>query len=111
MHISTKTCPDTCTAVGILAHYLSKLNKFLMKSVHRVFEHLKGTATYRLMQTKLDDLMTEFYCDSDYAGERLWCKSRTGWVVLGNGCPVSWSSHKQECNAISTTEAKYVAMS
>lgn len=111
MHIATNTRSDISTAVGILAQYVSKPNKFLMKSIQRVFGYLKGTASYGLMQTELDELKTEFYCDSDYAGERSMRKSRTGSVVLVNGCAVSWSSHKQGRIAISTTEAEYVAMS
>lgn len=111
MDIATKTRPDISTAVGILAQDVSKPNKFLMKSVHRVFGYLKRSASYGLMPTKLDGLKMELYCDSDYAGERHWRKSRTGWVVLVNGCAVSLSSHKQSCNAISATEAEYVAMS
>ncbi len=60
------------------------------------------------------------YCDSDFSG--LWnkefapvdpstAKSRSGWVILYAGCPVSWASKLQSQVALSTTKAEYIAMS
>ena len=38
-------------------------------------------------------------------------KSRSGWVVLYANCPIIWASKLQTQVALSTTEAKYIAMS
>jgi len=59
------------------------------------------------------------YADADFAG--LWSaelpndptcvKSRTGYVLMLGGVPVSWSSKLQSKIALSTTEAEYSALS
>ena len=61
----------------------------------------------------------EVYVDADFAG--LWMHetaldpnsvlSRTGYVILLFGCPLFWHSKLQSEIALSTMEAKYIAMS
>ncbi len=61
----------------------------------------------------------ECYCDADFLGN--WNKkfapvnpstgkSQSGWIVFYAGCPVCWASKLQSQAALSTTEAKYIAM-
>ena len=38
-------------------------------------------------------------------------KSRTGFVILYAGCPLTWASRLQTETALSTTEAEYMALS
>jgi hypothetical protein len=38
-------------------------------------------------------------------------KSQSGWIIFYAGCPISWASKLQSQVALSTTEAKYIAMS
>jgi len=59
------------------------------------------------------------YVDADFAG--LWkvenesdpvcVKSRTGYVLLLGGCPLTWASGLQTEIALSTVEAEYIALS
>lgn len=59
------------------------------------------------------------YVDADFAG--LWnhehhgdpvcVKSRTGYVMMLNDCPVHWVSKLQTEISLSTTEAEYIALS
>jgi hypothetical protein len=62
----------------------------------------------------------ECYCDADFSGN--WNKSFADvnpstpkscsrWLVLYAGCPIIWASKRQSQTALSTTEAKYIAMS
>ncbi len=62
----------------------------------------------------------ECYCDMDFSGN--WnkefapvdpstAKSQSGWIIFYSGCPISWASKLQSQIALSTTEAKYIAMS
>ena len=51
------------------------------------------------------------FTDADYAGCVESRKSRSGFVFLLNGGPVSWSSQRQSVVALSTTEAEYIALS
>jgi len=61
----------------------------------------------------------ECYVDADFAGG--WNKadannadavmSRTGYVLMYAGCPLTWCSKLQTEVALSTTEAEYIALS
>ena len=59
------------------------------------------------------------YVDADFAGG--WSSgdhtnpecvlSRTGFVIMYAGCPITWCSKLQTEIALSTTEAEYIALS
>ncbi|KAL7469660.1 hypothetical protein ACHAXS_009917, partial [Conticribra weissflogii] len=61
----------------------------------------------------------ECYVDADFAGG--WALgenenpesvlSRTGYVIMYAGCPITWCSKLQTEIALSTTEAEYIALS
>ena len=61
----------------------------------------------------------ECYVDADFAGE--WSSgdhtnpecvlSRTGFVIMYAGCPITWCSKLQTEIALSTTESEYIALS
>jgi hypothetical protein len=62
----------------------------------------------------------ECYCDANFSEN--WnkvfasvdpstAKSQSGWMIFYAGCPISWASKLQSQVALSTTEAKYIAMS
>jgi ATP-binding cassette subfamily B (MDR/TAP) protein 1 len=51
------------------------------------------------------------YVNSDYAGDLDKRRSLTGYVVTIGGCAVSWKASLQATIALSTTEAKYMAIS
>jgi hypothetical protein len=79
------------------------------------------------MSTKNDGLILkpdksrglECYVDADWAGswldrssnDPLSSHSRTGFVILYAACPIIWASKMQQLIALSTTEAKYIALS
>ena len=50
------------------------------------------------------------YVDSDYAGDLDSRKSMTGYVFMFAGGPICWKSTLQDVVALSTIEAKYMAM-
>ena len=50
-------------------------------------------------------------CDSDYTGDKDNRLSVTGYCIYINGCLISWKSLAQKCQTLSSTEAKYVALS
>ena len=110
--IALRTRPDIATAVGILSQYSSKPTNFLLRCAKNVFAYLKGTLDHCLefSRNQKESLNLEFYCDSDYAGDKMDRKSRTGFIGYLNGCPFVWGSKKQTCVAASTAEAEYIAM-
>ena len=50
------------------------------------------------------------FTDADYAGCTETRKSRSGFVFLLNGGPISWSSQRQSIVSLSTAEAEYIAL-
>ena len=72
--------------------------------------YLKGTIRVGLWYPQTESFDLVGYNDSDYAGCKLDRKSTCeGCQFLGSAL-VSWSSRKQHCVALSTTEAEYIAM-
>ena len=51
------------------------------------------------------------YTDADYARDMDKRRSTSGYVFIFTGGVVSWRSHLQNCNSMSTIEAKYIATS
>lgn len=51
------------------------------------------------------------YADSDWGEDRIDRKSIGGYVFQMHGSTISWSSKKQTCVALSSTEAEFIALS
>ena len=49
------------------------------------------------------------YNDADFASDKTDYRSTSGSIFFFHENPVSWSSKKQTCTELSTTEAEYVA--
>lgn len=75
-------------------------------------KYMKGTTNYKLYlqteQSKIDSLLG--YADADWAGDFSDRKSNSGYVFLLNGSTISWAARKQDCVALSSTEAEYIAL-
>ena len=87
----------------------------------RIGQHLKGTVNDGLIMKpmKTDSFVMDVHVDSDFLGihgkeERADpdnARSRTGHVILLNGCPVMWSSFLQQTTSVSTMMAEHCALS
>ncbi|GKF52022.1 hypothetical protein Tco_0148489, partial [Tanacetum coccineum] len=97
----TASRPDLVFAVCMCARYQAKPTKKHFEAIKRVFWYLKGTINMGLWYPKDNAMSLTAYADADHAGSAQFLRDRL----------VSWSSKKQRSNAISTTEAKYIAMS
>ena len=78
-----------------------------------------GTKSMGLTMRPNDNPL-ELWCDADFCGnwnqatagiDRSTAKSRTGFIILYAGCPLTWSSKMQTETALSTTEAEFIALS
>ena len=71
------------------------------------------------MLSPSDNLQVDCYVDADFAGlwnveqdqDPLCVKSRTGYLIMFMGCPLTWVSKLQTQIALSTMEAEYIALS
>jgi hypothetical protein len=51
------------------------------------------------------------YVDADWGGDKIDGRSMSGMLFLYNGAAISWTSRKQNCVSLSSTEAEYIALS
>lgn len=108
------TCrPDIAHAVNMLARKMSAPRACDMQSAKRVLRYMNGTQRLGLLFRFESGIEANLcaYADADWASDKIERRSTTGYVVLLNGTPVSWSSGLQGVVALSTCEAEYVALS
>ena len=77
----------------------------------RIMRYLKGTVKLGLLYSKDGSRKCIGYSDADWAGDIDDRKSTSGYLFQVSGAAVSWRSKKQSCVALSTAEAKYMALS
>jgi hypothetical protein len=103
--------PDIMLSVGMCARYQAAPKESHLIAVKRIFRYLIHSPTFGLWYPKGSSFELVGYSDSDWAGDKVDRKSTSGACqVLGRSL-VSWSSKKQNCVSLSTTEAKYVSAS
>ena len=111
MYVMVATRPDLAYAVGALSQFMANPSEEHVIAAKRVLRYLKGTVGCGLLLGAGGEECLSAYSDADHAGDVNNRKSVSGYAVLyGNGA-VIWSSKKQNCVSISSTEAEYVAAS
>nr|GEX33795.1 hypothetical protein [Tanacetum cinerariifolium] len=95
----TSSRPNIMFATCMCAIYQANSNEHHASAIKRIFRYLKGTINLGLWYPKDSGFDLTAYSDADHAGCHLDRKS------------TCWSSKKQNCVSISTTESEYVAVS
>nr|GEV90388.1 Gag-Pol polyprotein [Tanacetum cinerariifolium] len=107
---STHPRPGIVHATCLCARYQAKPTEKHLKEVKRIFRYLRGTVNTGLWYTKDYGFELTGFSDADYAGCKDTFKSTSGGAQFLGKKLVSWSSKKQDCTALSTTKAEYVAV-
>nr|GEV19664.1 copia-type Pol polyprotein [Tanacetum cinerariifolium] len=103
--------PDIVQAVCFCARYQSRPTKKHLKEVKRIFRYLRGTVHMGLWYLKASSFELTAFLDADHAGCIDSRKSTSGGIQFLGDKLVSWMLKKQNCTAISSAEAEYVALS
>jgi hypothetical protein len=113
------TRPDISMAVHNCARFSVSPTYLHEQAVKRIGRYLFATKDRGLIYKPASTETLDMYVDADFAGT--WHKefshlrdsvlSRTGFVILYQGCPIHWGSKLQSEIALSTTEAEYIALS
>ena len=111
MDLAVSTRPDIAFAVNSLARFNSNPPNDHWKALKRVLRYLKGTSNVGILFKQDGSDKCIGYSDADWAGDTTDRKSTFGYIFMLSGGPISWSSKKQKCVALSTAEAEYVALS
>ncbi|GKB19636.1 retrovirus-related pol polyprotein from transposon TNT 1-94 [Tanacetum coccineum] len=107
----TSSRPDLIYAVCLCARYQAKPTEKHLNAVKRIFRYLKGTINMGLWYSKDTGMSMTAYADAYHAGCQDTRRSTSGSAQFLGDKLVSWSSKKQKCTAISSTEAEYIALS
>ncbi|WJX52062.1 hypothetical protein P8452_38206 [Trifolium repens] len=105
----TASRPDITYAVGVCARYQADPKVSHLTQVKRILKYVNGTSDYGIMYSHCKKSTLYGYCDADWAGSADDRKSTSGgYFFLGTNL-ISWFSKKQNCVALSTAEAEYIA--
>ena len=113
--------PDLGFAVSQAARFAFSPKRSHELALTRIGQCLKGTLNEGLMMKPMDtsSFKMDVFVDSDFLGicgqERRTdpddVRSRTGYVIMLNGCPIVWSSKLLDPIALSTMMAEHYALS
>nr|GEU94320.1 hypothetical protein [Tanacetum cinerariifolium] len=106
----THTRPDIADAVGVVSRFMEKPTVNHMQAVKRILRYIKGIVEYGLVYTKYrkGDVITG-YSDSNHAKDVEDRRSTGGMVFYLKENLVTWGSKKQQCVALSSCEAEFMA--
>ncbi|GJT92081.1 retrovirus-related pol polyprotein from transposon TNT 1-94 [Tanacetum coccineum] len=107
----TSSRPDIVQAVCYCARYQARPTEKHLKEVKRIFRYLRGTINMGLWYPKGSGFELTAFSDADHAGCIDTRKSTSRGIQFLGDKLVSWMSKKQDCTAMSSAEAEYVALS
>ena len=108
MYLMLVSRPDIAYAVNQASQFCERPGSAQWEAVKRILAYLQETSTFGIRFGNARSDLTGF-SDSDYAGNVDTRQSTSGFVFMLNGGPVAWSSRRQSCVALSTTEAEFIA--
>ncbi|XP_021980415.1 uncharacterized mitochondrial protein AtMg00810-like [Helianthus annuus] len=89
------TRPDIAYVVNVLSQFVADPRKNHMDVANRVLRYLKGTVGHGILLPRDGEPVLTAYCDADWLGCPYSRRSRTGYLLLLGGAPISWKSKKQ----------------
>jgi hypothetical protein len=110
MYLAMATRLDLAYSVGLVLRFASNLGEVYVKAVKRILCYLCATTGIGLTFGGSNDQRMVGYADANYTGCSLTRRSTCGCVFLYGRATLGWGSMKQECVALSTTEAEYIAL-
>lgn len=117
--LEKSTRPDIAYAVHQCARFASNPKATHSAAVRQLVRYLYETKDKGLILNP-NDHSFEVYVDAGFVGDWnedtakdsvMTAKSRTGFIIMYAGCPITWTSKIQNECALSTTEAEYIALS
>ena len=114
-HLANYSRPDIACAVNICAQFCANPGKQHYKAALQIMKYLAGTVEYGIIygRKRTDHIPYAALCaysDSSWADDPDDRTSRSGIMLWSWGGPIEWRSSKQTAQALSTTEAEYMAV-
>jgi hypothetical protein len=105
------TRPNICYVVNVLSQFMNHSRQTHWIAMKHVLIYLRGIIGYGLRYASSVDLSLDGYADANWAGSVVDRKSTSKCCFTLGSAMVSWCSGKQSSVALSTAEAKYIALS
>ena len=110
LHYLCHTRPDITFSVSVLSRFMHNPWLQHLGAAKRVLRYVAGTIDFGIWYSKVSNFRLCGFSDSDWEGCLEGRRSPSGCIFsLGFGA-ISWSSKKQDTVALSSSEAKYVAV-
>lgn len=109
LYLATTTRPDIAYAVGQVSQFCQNPGKAHWSGVKRILAYLSGTQKHGLRFGAGQEPLITGFSDADFARDMDQRRSITGYIFFAHEGPVIWTSRKQNCTSLSTTEAEYIA--
>ena len=103
------TWPDIAFTVTHLLQFSTNPTEDHYKAAQHVCHYLVGTCDYKLVYTWEEDKGLVTYTDSDWAADKIQ-QLVTGYFFKLANSIILWRSHAQKTIALSSMEAKYMAI-
>ncbi|XP_023765083.1 uncharacterized mitochondrial protein AtMg00810-like [Lactuca sativa] len=104
------TRPDITYSVNVQSQFVSDPRTNHWHATMRVLRYLKTSLGQGILLPREGSLDLVAYSDSNWLGCPYSRRSRTGYLLLLGGAPISWKSKKQSVVSRSSAEAEYQAM-
>ena len=106
---------DILAAVAECAKFMSCAGRVHWRALKRILRYLSGTRHWGLVYRSTGKTLNEpwdivLYVDSNHAECPDTRRSRYGYLILLNGCPISFGTGMRKRCSASTPEAEYVAL-
>ncbi len=110
MFSMVETRPDIAFATLVASRYSKNPSHQHTEAVKTILRYMKGSRNRGITYGGQKKLLLEGYSDSDWARDLESRKSTSGFIFTLNSGQVSWCSKRQPTIDLSSTEAKYIAL-
>ncbi|XP_038877001.1 secreted RxLR effector protein 161-like [Benincasa hispida] len=113
MYLMTSTRSDLSYATSLVSRYMSSPSKRYWEATKWILRYLCSSKEARILYKHNDPSNDEMYgyMDADYAGDLDRRRSLSGYVFLCGNNLINSKASLQSIVALSTTEAKFIALS
>ena len=111
LYIMLGTRPDISYVVIKIVQFSANPSPKHTNAARYILRYLKTTRTKRLVYDGDSNKGLIAFTDSDWASDKISRRSQTGFFFMIAGAAFAWQSRAQKTVALSSTEAKYMALS
>uniref|UniRef100_A0A1Y1L115 Retrovirus-related Pol polyprotein from transposon TNT 1-94 n=1 Tax=Photinus pyralis TaxID=7054 RepID=A0A1Y1L115_PHOPY len=110
MYLMVGSRPDICFAISYFSSYQDRCTDEIWSYLKRVLRYLQSTISLGLEYVRQNEPSLVCFVDADWASNVNDRKSVSGFLFKNFGNVICWSSRKQNCISLSSTEAELTAL-